>query len=359
MSNRRVFIFGAGFSKPAGMPLAHELLEPLSVMVENDEMRDWLLQMQEISSWMNHDPDGYRLNIEELLHIAQFDIEKYHLAQHFCPVGRIHGPGTPWSSAESVRAWLQNLEEDLRDVILERDEKADLGPISRWANQVRAGDAVMTFNYDTLVERALADCGKSWNHGFGAEMPADVNVYKLHGSIDWIVAHRIEQLDSLKMLFDKENLNRSEEATGHVEEDLRLWRVPSRESLGKWITKRHLQWVPNGAVPREVGIAGLGAYKPLHRIPGLGYTWAKGMYRLSEADCAIVVGFSMSDFDTFARMQFASVARQRHLDGRPLRVIVVDPCADEAYKKRFQSVFRHVVFNCRAHQDVDWSSLGN
>jgi len=38
-------------------------------------------------------------------------------------------------------------------------------PINRWAESVDVHDSVLTFNYDTLVERALAGAGKTWNHG--------------------------------------------------------------------------------------------------------------------------------------------------------------------------------------------------
>ena len=52
------------------------------------------------------------------------------------------------------------------------------------------------------------------------------------------------------------------------------------------------------------------------------------MRALYEADCAFVVGFSMSDFDAMAQLQFAEVARQRLEESRPLNVIVIDPFLD-------------------------------
>lgn len=39
---KRVFILGAGFSKPANMPLANELLPLLEEKLELVEMHDWL-----------------------------------------------------------------------------------------------------------------------------------------------------------------------------------------------------------------------------------------------------------------------------------------------------------------------------
>lgn len=360
--SKRVFIFGAGFSRPAGMPLANGLLKPLidKLDPEDVEMRQWLEGMRDRMAWLSGNSAGstaFPLNIEEVFHYAYFDGEAFRLKQHLSRVGRGDGPGTAWTQAESIDAWLSYLEEDLRDVIFECDEKCDLAPIARWAKTVRDQDAVLTFNYDTLVERALLQEGKAWNHGTGLGRDTGVPVAKLHGSIDWIVAHRCETPPNRDLLFDKTNENRSDGRTGHVEDDYRLWRCRTREQLRTWITRRHVQSVPKGARAREIGIAGLGAYKELHKIPGLGQVWSRGMGTLYAADRAVVVGFSMSDFDAMAKMQFADVARARLAEKRPLEVFVIDPCGDKAAQDRFRSVFRSVDFACKRHEDFDWSSV--
>jgi hypothetical protein len=187
---------------------------------------------------------------------------------------------------------------------------------------------------------------------------AGVPVYKLHGSIDWIVADRAEEFRGLDPLFDKPSANRLGSRTGHVEDDYRLCRCRTRKQLESWLAGRDLQTNPSGTCPRTVGIAGLGAYKELHQIPGLGHVWACGTRALYQADCAVVVGFSMSDFDAMAQMQFSAVARERWCQGRPLPVVVVDPFADEAVKHRFRTVFRCVHFIEEPHEVVDWSRLG-
>ena len=353
---KRVFIFGAGFSKPAGMPLASELLPLLEAELDWDEMREWLAGMRERLDWLSGgtgDDSSFRLNIEQVFHYGHFDAEVHRLRQHLAPVGRGDDPGTPWIHAESVDGWLLNLEETLRDVILAQDTAADLSCVSRWAQIVGEHDAVLTFNYDTLVERALVQVDKLWNHGTGRDDDQGLGVFKLHGSIDWIVLHRNESSTKLDLLFDKKNSNRSDGKTGHVEDDYRLWRCRTREQLSQWIKGRDLQ----GELPRKVGTCGLGAYKELHRIPGLGLVWTRGMGALYQADSAIVVGFSMSDFDAMAQMQFAVVARARNVENRPLRVIVIDPFVDQAAEDRFRRVFRSVEFVGEPHEEFDWQSL--
>jgi hypothetical protein len=215
---------------------------------------------------------------------------------------------------------------------------------------------VVTFNYDTLVERALSEVDKTWNHGTGPEGDEGISVYKLHGSIDWIVAHRNDPISDMDSLFEKKNANRSDENTGHVEDDCQLWRWRTPDQLQEWISGQDLQCVPNEASPRVVGIAGLGAYKQLHQIPGLGRVWVRGMKAVYEADHCVVVGFSMSDFDVMAQMQFADIARKRQDDGRPLEVTVIDPSMNNSKKKRFERVFRNVSFIGSSHENVDWTT---
>jgi hypothetical protein len=59
---------------------------------------------------------------------------------------------------------------------------------------VRPGDVVITFNYDDSLERELRRFGK-WgiSRGYGfplgtEEIPSDVVVLKLHGSVNWLVS---------------------------------------------------------------------------------------------------------------------------------------------------------------------------
>jgi hypothetical protein len=107
-----------------------------------------------------------------------------------------------------------------------------------------------------------------------------------------------------------------------------------------------------------VGIAGLGAYKQLHQIPGLGFVWKEATNALYGADCAVVVGFSMSDFDAMSQMRFADIARIRHDENRNLQVVVVDPGIDdnEYAKIRFRRVFREVEFAPKRHEEFEWDN---
>ena len=98
---KRVFILGAGFSKPAGMPLATELLDLILQKLQSEEMQpeemdQWLGGLRERLHWLSDSGQQSRpLNIEEVFHYAHFDVEVFRLKQQLSPIGRYDGPGTP------------------------------------------------------------------------------------------------------------------------------------------------------------------------------------------------------------------------------------------------------------------------
>lgn len=121
------------------MPLATELLPLLSQRLEVAEMQEWLDGLRDRLAWLagcDEKAGESSLNIEQVFHIAHFDIEAHRLRQHLAPVGRWDGPGTPWNAAESIVAWLSHLEDALRDVILQTDVA---GALVAYSGLIRRG----------------------------------------------------------------------------------------------------------------------------------------------------------------------------------------------------------------------------
>jgi hypothetical protein len=317
----RVFILGAGFSKAAGMPLATELIQPICQRLDLSEMNEWLLQLSESISWLqgNEVDSAAKMNIEEVFHYANSEIEAWKLRQHTEQVGRYDGPGTSWNRVKAISAWLSYLERELVDVIIEMQQRADFRSIDQWSKHLREHDAVLSFNYDTLVEQSIHSLNRNWNHGIEESNARGISIFKLHGSADWIVAHRHHRFDQLDLIFDKPNSNRGSEPTKFVEEDYRLWRCRDFQQNTRWMNERDIQQVADGATPDRVGMPGLGLYKPLHTIPGLGRVWINGMQKMLQADEIIVIGFSMSTFDLFAQLQFGHVAKVKLKKRNPLK----------------------------------------
>ena len=333
----KAFILGAGFSKQVGLPLATELTELLTAkfpQIEDDDAIAWFDNLKRRIRRVNQDRV---VGIEEVFHYAQFDVEIWKMKQQLCQVGRLNG-STPWNTAERIEAILSNMEYDLVEVIYNKQQEAQgaLEKIDRFTEQLTEKDTVITFNYDTLVEDSITGMNKLWNHGL-ENKKGGTTILKMHGSIDWLVCKRGEadRCKNLTLLFQKKDDNRSDSSsTGSAREseyDDELARI-ERERLGTWIEGRDIQkgsW-------KSTGIAGLGSYKQLHKLPGSAMVWAEAAKSLHKCDEIFIIGFSFSLFDTMVRLLFADVMEGRE---QMPQVYVINPCIDDRYKSTVKGIF--------------------
>ena len=296
----KAFILGAGFSKQVGLPLATELTELLTAkfrqIEDDDDAIAWFDNLKRRIRRVNQDRV---VGIEEVFHYAQFDVEIWKMKQQLCQVGRLNG-STPRNTAEGIEAILSNMEYDLVEVIYNKQQEAQgaLEKIDRFTEQLTEKDTVITFNYDTLVEDSITGMNKLWNHGL-ENKKGGTTILKMHGSIDWLVCKRGEadRCKNLTLLFQKKDDNRSDSSStgsaGESEYDDELARI-ERDRLGTWIEGRDIQkgsW-------KSTGIAGLGSYKQLHKLPGSAMVWAEAAKSLHKCDEIFIIGFSFSLFDT-------------------------------------------------------------
>lgn len=362
MSSKRVFILGAGFSKMAGMPLSTDLTNHLGGKFRENDLEDaleWLGYLQQSIEWLG-DGKSKGINIEEVFDLEAFDIELHRMRQQLCPLGRNYGD-TPWQNAEDIKAWLSYMEYDLRDVIWEEQKKARLETIKKFSTHLNSDDVVLTFNYDTLLEKSLKQQNKKWYYGFEQEEGSGVKILKMHGSINWVMVRR-EQKDNFEypLLFEKRDKNVEDhgmQAPDETEYKIVLLRVPD-ESLAGRIENRDLQL---GSKQYEIAIAGLGRYKPLNELMGSGEIWNNALRALRYCEQIYIIGFSLSPFDTMAHLHFGGVMMRRSKEkeiGLP-QMTLIDPIAGE-----LKSDFKK-VFGCSASidviekkgEEVDWSTL--
>lgn len=345
MCKNRVFILGAGFSKQAGMPLATELLpfiENQFKEYDQDDALAWLGWLKQRINWLEKTSSVQTgsFNIEQIFDLAYFDVMAWRLKHHTCKLGRNAGD-VPYQAAEDISAWLSHMEDNLRDIIWDRQKlcQQNVQTIVEFIKHLRPNDIVLTFNYDTLLESCLSGQNIDWRYGFDIEDKKNgIIILKMHGSINWILAPRnkYENFGYLS-LFKKEDKNRNDAnfPSGDNEWDYVLLQVPDK-SVGLRIENRDLQ---SSAKPFYLAIGGLGRYKPLDEVPGLGEVWVKAMSSLLKAEKIYIVGFSLSAFDTMARLHFAGAMCDRQEKKKvPPNIIVIDPC-DKDPTLNFQSVF--------------------
>lgn len=332
MGKKRAFILGAGFSKQAGMPLATELTSLILTgtrLKRLSEMQEWMSDFQErlaAISGASEVASRFQPNVEQLFDFAKYDEELWRMRQQLSPVGRDFGQ-TPWQMAEAIPTWLDYMEEELSHVIWDAQQRADIGPIRRFTDLLSTEDTVLTFNYDTLVEKSLCERGETWNHGLSDCGNGGITILKLHGSIDWILLQRknVDQLEKFVKLFSKQDTNVEEHGhTAPQEEEYtwELWRAKDNATCNS-VIEMDKSGLTN--IRYHLGIAGLGQYKPLHRLPGSATTWVEAFKALRDAEEIYVIGFSMSPYDTMVRFHFTSVVRAR---ANPLkRTVIIDPNA--------------------------------
>ncbi len=170
----RLFILGAGFSQPAGLPLGRELLR----LVRDQKGSGSLILEQEIEEWSKLYPSE-ELELERVL--------AYSHAKHYL---RLKGPEEYFAhGSQSIVAARTAIQK-----ILVSCTPADTPPLYQgFARHLTPDDVVLTFNYDTLLEQALDSVQKSYTltpeWWLKRELPESgqehVDLLKLHGSIDW------------------------------------------------------------------------------------------------------------------------------------------------------------------------------
>jgi hypothetical protein len=198
-----VYVLGAGFSRPAGLPLACELW---------DDVRRRALSLSGRAEYFREDLetyieyrrrcDGKELAFEEV-ELEEFmsflDIE-FHLG--------LRGKDTWSSDGNETQVVVKTL---IGEILTER-MPAKIPELYRdFVRLLRPDDYILTFNYDVLLERALESAGvpfrlfpdryKPSPTGYSSRMMTvdtskkEVVVLKLHGSVDWFDRAQYSRLE--------------------------------------------------------------------------------------------------------------------------------------------------------------------
>ena len=171
LPHQRLFILGAGFSKPAGLPLARELLQ----RVRNEGLATL---EREIDHWTRLYPDQ-QVDLERVL---AFSHRKHFLRLLGSDEYFAHGSRSIVATRKAIQ----------RILIYSTPSSPPL-LYREFAKRLTPNDVVITFNYDSLLEQSLDAVGKSYTltpewwltEEFPESGQQHVDLLKLHGSIDW------------------------------------------------------------------------------------------------------------------------------------------------------------------------------
>ena len=174
----RLFVLGAGFSQPAGLPLAKDMLEAVRYNLHTIDADNQL--ERDISEWRDLYP-GQPIDLERIL---AYSHRRHHL--------RLLGSDETYEHASlSIYA----VQKEIQRVLLESTPSDTAIPIlyRDFVERLTPHDVVLTFNYDTLLEQTLDLVGKPYSlvpeWWLDKESSGDesqyVDILKLHGSVDW------------------------------------------------------------------------------------------------------------------------------------------------------------------------------
>ena len=150
LPHHRLFILGAGFSKPAGLPLARELLQLVRDEVKTHSRVnggwDGALE-RDIKEWTKLYPD------------QQIDLERVLAFSHRRHFLRLLGSDEYFAhGSRSIVAARRAIQRILIDATPVNTPSL----YQEFAKHLSPNDVVLTFNYDTLLEQSLDSIGKSY-----------------------------------------------------------------------------------------------------------------------------------------------------------------------------------------------------
>lgn len=349
----RLFILGAGFSKPAGFPLGNELLDRVRKRVkEKFQKHDWDGPLeQEIEEWSNLYP-GEPLALEAVL--------AYSHRKHFLKV--IGSDEYFEHGSRTIVAARQAIQE-----ILIEYPKGELPSLYfEFVKRLTPYDTILTFNYDTLledtfnlIEKPFSLTPEWWlakedeNNGTAIKTNHFVDIIKLHGSIDWYdryyhddtrdfhkkYNYYIDVPDRDPIFGPAPSVPIESLARGNVEGELgnnlinRIFRVINHREHFPTILKSYTGVVPFLLPPAYDKILG---HDPIREL------W-QNMHRTLDAYSVIVIiGYSMPSYDGYAYEALGHLISSYQLGGEetywgdrrvPVQIITLAQSENDALSK--------------------------
>ena len=187
----RLFIIGAGFSKPAGLPLGNELWK-LVLEEARSTTTFYNLLISDINAYLNYQKIVYKKDID----IEDIDIEdliSYLDIEHFL---ELKGKDTFSEAGNRGQIILKVLIAKIIFQIQQIIPSEKLKLYDDFCLSLHETDIIISFNYDTLIEDSLKRVGKEYrlfpdrlkyeNGSFFIDTEVEeVVLLKMHGSINW------------------------------------------------------------------------------------------------------------------------------------------------------------------------------
>jgi hypothetical protein len=285
---RRVFVLGAGVSKACGLPLANELLEKVfqkGSLRHKNRLVEFLHYL-----YPHFDPRwGNYPNIEEFLSLLESVLtfnEKVKSKHSF--------------ENKEIRKLRDDLLKAIAGLLYIDDSSTHVrsSPIFHLAEQFNSSDAVITFNWDLLLERALLELGINWRYAREREGQRKLILLKPHGSIDW---------------FDREKADFKRGTTSPLLDDVGVIRI-------------YPYFDPPHRRTRVLPVIIPPTFAKKWRYKEFDSLWRQTWHYLRYADEIYMLGFSLPPEDMHVRFVMRSAIRANERSrSKPLTFKLVNP----------------------------------
>lgn len=342
---RAVYVLGAGFSKPAGLPLGSELLSAIKILLSklpSVYSTVFLNSIDEFVHYLHHahgkEIDRDSVDIEEFLSFFEVNED---LA--------LFGMATEALSDDTYveKSFLKAIRYlTARTLYFAQNEATefDLHLYREFAQRLEPGDIVITFNYDTLLEAALEECGRQFRYSLYTDrstwyiesvLPStEIVLLKMHGSIDW---------------FERTNFENSEGRDGCAQtaeshlERLAQWhpvfcanrfrpipvvdqaRFPGDPLCNVYRIRRLGEYFDDtGPIPHDVPLLVSPSNHKLHHFGVLREMWRGVGWANVACSKLVFIGYSLPTYDEYARYlfyNFVRVLRSSRLFNHNIRVV--------------------------------------
>ncbi|MGB9431839.1 MAG: hypothetical protein WBQ89_06320 [Candidatus Acidiferrum sp.] len=293
---KRLFVFGAGASVHAGYPLASKLWPALANWAKTNFSESHLVR--DVVEFMDS-----AFDLSKSFELLLTDLDDR--------IERLHATASPTDDERMMKALLVSLRNGLTQMLLSYFDAIRSQPAELYntfaAKVLKAGDSIITFNYDLALDRELAHTDK-WDisDGYGFELDtvprtkSACTLLKLHGSANWRGELFQGMTGFLQMSFEERSLGQRPIIQASEFEFLGC--------SGRSDPKAH------GANASIHSLIMPTAKKQFYKQTGVGREWeefwnslwSQAAAALRSANEVYMIGYSAPEYDTRARNLFAT-----------------------------------------------------
>lgn len=323
MSNRptRLYLLGAGASVPCGLPTLKTVLKELRGFLDEGERAALCTAAFEV---LGCDIATDNTDFEEFLNRLHPSVLRY--------LPTSVPTSDTWRRARVIAL------SGLRRYLIEKS-RAPAGPYRTLVDSLRPTDAIVSFNWDVIVERTFRDAGRDYDYLL--EKPDHTLLLKPHGSVSWFAL-----LDRELLVID---VNANLAPLGNDLRYLILFQTdplaPIEMGNSSYFAKRAVAGVPAILLPAapvtlSVGGATSDGFVDNAHTAAMEAVWSAFASLVRQVKEIVVIGYSLPGTDGAAIEVLKQFGRRKDDDRR---LLVVDP--SEAVANRY----RELIFSDAEH----------